>query len=263
MPPEIPFAALTSPADVAEAAHWLYGAPPPHDAGVVHPTSVWNPGDGLLRTLRITSETPTSAMDRFALDLARARADGILTTGKILREEPGLTLEYRSPPAVAGALATWRERVLGRHMAPVGVVLTRTGDLDLGHPCLHAGNPIVVMTTHAGAERLLSATLGTDLEVVSHDAPSATLAIDYLRRTWNAATVSVEAGPSTSRSLYAPEPFVDELLLTTFGGESLPAPTVGPPLLDVATIEALFPQAGPAVVADEPSGRWLFQRRLR
>jgi riboflavin biosynthesis pyrimidine reductase len=121
---------------------------------------------------------------------------------------------------------------------------------------------VVILTTPAGAERLRPAARDADVEIVSAGGPSARLAIEYLRREWNARTISVEAGPTTSRSLYDRPVSVDELLLTTYEGP-LPDAAVGPSFLDTGRIASLFPQAGPSVAVDEPSGRWRFQRYLR
>lgn len=256
-------AALRSRADIAEAVRRLYGEPPPRNAGTIHPTSVWPAGDGRLVTLRITPETPGSVLDRFVLDVARARADGILTTGRILREERGLTLAFRSAPFIAEALAAWRRDDLGRRRAPVGVVLTRSGDVDLDHPSFHAVTPMVVLTTPTAAARLRTTALEKDVTVVSHAAPSAAAAIAYLRDAHDAGTISIEAGPTTSRPLYGHPPLVDELLLTTYLGAVLSPRVAGPDLLDLADLRSTFSRAGPATVVSEPSGRWQFQRYVR
>ena len=57
--------------------------------------------DGEMVVLEINQSTPRSAHDRFALDLARARADVIVTTGAILRAEPRLAYELASDRAEA------------------------------------------------------------------------------------------------------------------------------------------------------------------
>ena len=64
----------------------LYGVRElPRAAGVLHVAAVWAERPDRLTVLEITAQTPKSDDDAFALSLARARADAVLTTGAILR----------------------------------------------------------------------------------------------------------------------------------------------------------------------------------
>ena len=83
----------------------------PVDAGVLHVVATWFDGESH-RVIRITPRSPKSETDFFVLNLARARADAIITTGRILRDEP--ELEYALPSAWAGSLIAWRQAALHR-----------------------------------------------------------------------------------------------------------------------------------------------------
>src|SRR5687768_10109429 len=72
---------VASADDVLEAARFLLGdtfAPP---EGIVQTCAI----DSGNRVIRIGEHSPKSAWDFFVLHLARASADAIVTTGKILR----------------------------------------------------------------------------------------------------------------------------------------------------------------------------------
>ena len=86
----IDFDAVRQASDVPPVIRTMYGTDLPLDGGVIHPTAQWRAPDDRYVTLRLNADTPTSRHDRFALNLSRARADALITTGKILREEPGL-----------------------------------------------------------------------------------------------------------------------------------------------------------------------------
>ena len=58
--------------------------------GVLHVAAVWETPDGRYRTLRVGEGAIRSASDAVVLSAARARADAIVTTGRILRDEPEL-----------------------------------------------------------------------------------------------------------------------------------------------------------------------------
>ena len=117
------------------------------NTGVVHVTAVWQRAGGYLVTLRSGSSTgddpPRIVHDAFALGIARARADAILTTGEILRREPDLRHGLPGPGALPLGLAEWRRTVLGKTTPPILWVMTRSGDLDFAHPAFgHPEKPI-------------------------------------------------------------------------------------------------------------------------
>lgn len=243
-------------AGVVALARALYGpsfSPAAH--GVLHVTAV----DGHTgRTLRIDEHAPKSHADTFVLNLARARADAIVITGQILRDEPRLSYAPGAPGPLAPALRAYREQ-LGHTQAPWLVVLTRGAELPLSHPVFHdAHTRPLIYGPEAGVSALRTK---TSAEVVGtpHDAELGQL-VGFLRGL-GAHTISFEAGPSTTRQLYDPAaPLLDELCLTTYQG---------PPLLPSQLAEApparpasLLP-CSPARHVRAPSGAWSFARFRR
>ncbi len=139
------FPALTTLADVTATAELLYTPtsliPSTHPT-VTHISSVYSapatcaptsPPHAAppLLTLRVDGGSPRSAYDWFALNLSRARADLIVLTGAILRDEPLLTgnvlAEHRP------LLDEWRRRVWGRER-PVAVCVLTAGPVNFNHP---------------------------------------------------------------------------------------------------------------------------------
>ncbi|MEM9491879.1 MAG: hypothetical protein AAGC55_22225, partial [Myxococcota bacterium] len=141
--------------------------------GVVHVTAVWA-RDHL--TLRINAETPRSEWDWFALNAARARADAIITTGKILREEPEVSHAIQGPGRAAEGLTEWRRQVLGKTEPPYLLVLTsgrglpERGRLADWHPALRGATRPILYTGSAAAHTLVS-TAGPRIRVVAAEQP--------------------------------------------------------------------------------------------
>ena len=207
------------------------------DEGVVHVAAVHEQADAFA-VLRIGPGAPKSATDTFVLALARARADVVITTGKILRDEPSLAYDL---PSDSGDLLAWRRAVLGRPELPVLVVLTR-GDIPPDHPALHG-----VMRPIPLAAPLRDA-------------------IAFARSTLAARTVLVEAGPSTATLLYDPPCVVDELMLSVFEGPALAPgdcarhPIAGRPFVARDRLESVFGPIPTGVRVVEPDGPWRFRR---
>lgn len=239
---------------------------------MIHVASAWQaPDDGEWFSLRIGPETPRSPTDAFVLGLARARARAIVTTGRILRDEPGLV--HRDDTAEGVALAIWRRERLGLDEPPQLVVLSRGSDLDLAHPAFAASRAIWV-TGHAAAEAAtararLSAVGRSDaqadalgLEVIGRDRPGLldTIALLHAR---GLAPVLVEAGPNTASVLYEEEGRVDELLLSICHAPSLAKSVRGArqPGADALARAGLVECSRQSRA--EPNGRWTFTRHRR
>lgn len=258
----------TPAAAVLERVRRLYGDESlPDPAGVVHVAAVGREPDGQLVVLEINSDTPRSPHDRFALDLARARADVIVTTGAILRAEPGLRYELASDRA--DALHTWRMDQLGRPTPPLVVVLTGREDIDLNHPTLHGwAQPWIF--THVDCAKALHGRLPKHVGLAGVPTPDLGTLIDWARRRFDARTITIEAGPTTTRPLYqiphdqpAPGPgLVDELMLSVFEG-TIPSAARGGPFPSEQTLERLFDRRHEGEVVHEDSGPWRFVRLLR
>lgn len=258
---DVEIADLSTADDVQAAVREIYGADL-DSTGVVHVTAVRQRRD-VYETLKILPETPKCAHDFFVLNVARARADAIVTTGKILREEPRLEHRLQGPGRVAEALAAWRRDCLGKSRPPVTLVLTSGRDLDLGHPVFKAWTRPVIYTGREGHWRLESRAADHGVEVVGVDEPGVRGAIEFLRYQFGAATISIEAGPSVSCRLYEPPPAVDELLLSVVEVADLPASVRGGKFLTAADVGRVFSRYTVPYRVTTEDGEWRFQRFLR
>lgn len=264
--------------EIEERLEALYGPVDwPGATGVIHVAAI----GAVERVVIIPGRAaPASETDRFALGAARARADAIVTTGAILRAEPGLRHEASDDPGENRAFEAWRRIRLGREMPPMRVVLTASGRIPLEHPAIRDARAGFIWTTARGAARL-GDRVGA-LAVLCGDAREEGIhgAVREARARPGVETVSIEAGPSASAALYRPEPrpgravqsdrpaiptaeeACDELLLSCFEGE-LAEPAKGPAFPSSRRIEAHFrtpPHETPVV---DGSGRWVFARYRR
>lgn len=258
--PDISTIATADDVDAAIVA--LYGDSLPR-TGVSHVTAVWRPDAGPFITLEINDDTPRCATDYFILNLARARADAIITTGKILRLEPALSHDLDGPGAVPEALAAWRRERLHKKEAPWSVVLTSGRGLDLDHPLFHGTTRPLLYTTPETAQRLHSAAAAHNVTLMPDNHPSLRRAIEHLRTARRAALISIEAGPSTTHGLYEAPLCIDELLLSIYEGKDLPSSVIGDAFLTPASLSARFAvhHHGPRV--ETPRGPWTFHRHGR
>lgn len=246
---------LTTAADVDAELWRIYGADVAHATGVVHVAAVWQASPDRLVTIAIGEDAPASAYDFFVLQAARARADAIITTGRILRAEPALTHDLQG--AAAPGLTAWRRERLGKQQPPILLVLTSGRDLPMDHPALRATCRPLLFTSHEGVARLPD----TSIHVLSVDAPSIRAAIDHLRAC-GCRTIVVEAGPSTASALYQPPVAVDELLLSVFHG-ALPARAQAGDFVSLEHVRATLPNASAGFTEALPGGSWQLWRFLR
>ena len=254
--------AVRSPADVAALGRDLLGDDPARAGRVLHVAAVWRDASGSARVLRIGPETPRSEHDRFLLGLARARAEAIVTTGRILREEPSLTHALLGPPELRAALAAWRRERLVLPPRPWLLVLSSGRGLDPAHPAFHGPTrPLLFVPAEASAE-LRERFVSSDVRVASVPKPSVRLALAHLRRL-GAKRITLEAGPTTARELYAEPADVDELWLATWCDERLPESVIGEPFVEDALLVTALPSGSAPSSRAEPSGPWRFERRWR
>jgi riboflavin biosynthesis pyrimidine reductase len=223
--------------------------------------AVCRDAEGAAHVLRIGPAAPRSGHDAFLLSLARARAEAIVTTGRILREEPALTHGLRGPPALREALAAWRRERLVLAHDPWLLVLSTGRALDPMHPAFHAAVRPILFVPSAAAAGLRERFAATDARVVSVRAPNERLSLDHLRRL-GARRITIEAGPSAAAGLYDEPPRVDELWLATFCGAP-PVEAIGPAFVPEARLAAVLPDASDPCEREEPSGTWRFERRRR
>ena len=239
--------AMKSAQDVCALARRLWGEVPDAD-GIVHVTAVWRGPDARLHTLAIDDQSPKSDYDAFALSFARASANAIVITGKVLRDEPSLSYSLDALGLPAAPLSAYR-RDTGRAGPPELYVLTSGRGLDPLHPALHGW-------AHAQLVTPLDAQLPdvgrAGIQVESMAEPSLRALVERLRAE-GARRVLVEAGPSTSRALYEGPLRVDELLLSIYEG---PEPAhLALPLAPGA--ERLIGRAPPC----RPEEGWSFELR--
>jgi riboflavin biosynthesis pyrimidine reductase len=236
-----------------------FGEPPGEAEGVLHVAAVWRPpGEERNVVLRILDDTPQSALDFLLLNLARARADVIVTTGRILREEPAVTHDLQGRPVVVAALRQWRREVLGLGVPPRLVVLTSGRDLDPAHPAFHAEARPLLVCPRASVEETRRRVGDAPIEVVGRDDSGLRATLDWLREEQRARRVSIEAGPSTAAAAYRDPARVEELLLSVLEADDLPAALGAGELPARRELERILglPRA---FTATESSGRWRFE----
>jgi riboflavin biosynthesis pyrimidine reductase len=241
----------------------IYEADLKRSKGIIHVTSVWSESSRSMITLRIGPETPRSTTDSFVLNVARARADAIVTTGKTLREERAVTHDLEGPGCVPEALAEWRVERLGKPEPPLSVVLTSGRDVDLDHPLFRSGTIPMIATSREGARELADRAGSKGIEVVERETPSLRDVISYLVEVRGLETVVIEAGPSTSRALYEPPIAVNELMLSVFMERRLPRSVKGGSFFSLPQLGLVFPMAASAYKSKEESGLWIFRRYTR
>jgi riboflavin biosynthesis pyrimidine reductase len=149
--------------------------------------------------------------DRFVMGLLRACADAVLLGAGTFRKSSGhLWTAERIYPAAAAHFAELR-RELGASAAPVLVLLSASGELDLREP---AAQQAWIFTTPRGEPRLRSELPSScRLSVLDSDRVDVRNVLTMLRKE-GFARVLTEGGPSLFAELVR-ERLVDELFLTT------------------------------------------------
>ena len=160
---------LTDVASVDRAARALFGSQLDTRPAVSQSFAVWRAAeDEPLTTININEHAPKSELDWLALHISRARADGIIITGKVLRDEPNLSYSLEADPRWGDALLQWRERRWGICDPPWILILTGRGEIDFDHPVFHGwGRPMIFTSDRAATRKLADA----PVPVVSDEAP--------------------------------------------------------------------------------------------
>ncbi|MDH3625930.1 MAG: hypothetical protein OES69_14790 [Myxococcales bacterium] len=229
---------LSDAASVDRVARILFGSALDSRPLVSHSGAVWNdPDSQKLTTIRINEYRPKSDLDFLTLHIARARADAIVITGKILRDEPSLSYDLRADARWGEALVEWRERTWGLWEAPWLLILTASGQLDLSHPALQGWVRPVIFTSDHTAERKLA---DSPFPVVADAEPNIRRAIRHLQVARDCQCVSIEAGPSTAVSLYERPTVVNELLLSVYLDKTIDDRARGAPLIELARLRSRF-----------------------
>ncbi len=150
-----------------------------------------------------------------------------------------------------------------KRQPPVTLVLASSRDLDLDHPIFRCWTRPVVYTTRQTQWELESRAPDYGVELVGVDAPTAGSAIEFLRRSFGAATIALEASLRVCQELYDPPPAVDEVLLSVCRAPRIPADSLGRPFLSAEQLSRRFPRhSEPYRVAAE-GGEWSIQRFRR
>ncbi len=232
--------------------------------GTLHPVAVWRrPGSDERLVLRIEERSPRSALDFLLLQLLRARAEVIVTTGKILRDEPDLSYELQPVTGLEigdvspALLLAARAELWGLERPPRIAILSSGHGLPLHHPALE-GQEAVVMTGEPGAAALAGPARAFGVDTVALDEPSLRAACEWLLED-GAQQLSIEAGPSTARQLYGDDGLVDGISLSTFQEQQLPADLQGGPFLSGAELHAQFVPVEEAATREQESGSWSYQ----
>lgn len=251
---------LTDAASVDRAASALFGSPLDTRPTISHSFAAWKAEEELpLTAIRINEHSPKSELDFLALHIGRARADGIVITGKILREESTLSYDLRADPRWGDALLRWREGRWGLCDPPWLLILTGGGDLDFDHPVFHGwAKPLIFTTDRTAARKLASA----PCPVVADAAPDIRRAIEHLQVVRDCECVSIEAGPSTARALYERPMAVKELLLSLYFEPTLDDRARGEPLVKLAEVRSVF-RSETSAAHREQDQHWSFHRLRR
>jgi riboflavin biosynthesis pyrimidine reductase len=251
---------LTDAASVDRAARALFGNSLDTRPAVSQSFVAWRAAeDEPLTTILINEHSPKSDLDFLALHISRARADAIVITGKILRDEPKLGFDLCADPRWGDALLNWRERRWGLFDPPWLLILTDRGELDFDHPVFHGWARPVIFTNDQAAARKLAA---APCPVVADAAPDIRRAIRHLQVTRRCECVSIEAGPSTVRALYERPMAIKELLLSVYLEPTLDERAQGAPLISLSEVRALF-RSETCAVHREQGRHWSFHRLRR
>ncbi len=224
-------------------------------AGVLHVVAVGRDGVGGLAVIRIGADAPAGETDFFALSVARARADAIVTTGAILRAEPTVVHDPGED------LGEWRRQALAKNEPPTLVVLTRGAGLPKEHPAFAQG-PTLVATSIEAVGAVEQDFRSRDVEVVGLVDATTRGLVDELRRR-GLSDILLEAGPSTVLPLYDDPLVVDELMLSIYEEGPLAERLVAGVFPDEEQLRERFGPPTSEVSLAEKSGRWCFSRFRR
>jgi riboflavin biosynthesis pyrimidine reductase len=166
-----------------------------------------------------------SAQDRMVMGLLRAVADAVIVgSGTLGADRQHLWTAGAIFPELADEYRRLR-RALGKTEAPLNVIVSGSGEIDLRLPVFASGKvPALIVTTNAGAKRLAGQRTPDSVEIrairhrvgaVRRGASSiqASAVLDEVCRVNSAALILVEGGPRLLGDFYA-ESLIDEQFLT-------------------------------------------------
>lgn len=160
-----------------------------------------------------------SAQDRMVMGLLRAIADVVIIgSGTLGVNRRHVWTAEAIYPKLSGDYRRLR-KALGRSSAPLNVIVSGSGDIDLGLPVFASGKvQALIVTTTAGAKRLLKQRTSDSIEIrtipgVRAGAISAGAVLDEVCRVNSGKRILVEGGPRLLGDFYA-EGLLDEQFLT-------------------------------------------------
>jgi riboflavin biosynthesis pyrimidine reductase len=159
-----------------------------------------------------------SAQDRMVMGLLRAVADVVIIgSGTLGADRRHVWTAEAIFPALADDYRQLR-KALGKRAAPLNVVVSGSGGIDLSLPVFVSGKvQALVVTTTAGAKRLLKQTVPDSVDIrairQSASAISASAILDEVSRVSPGKLILVEGGPRLLGDFYA-ERLLDEQFLT-------------------------------------------------
>lgn len=160
-----------------------------------------------------------SAQDRMVMGLLRAIADVVIIgSGTLGVDRRHVWTAEAIYPKLSGDYRQLR-KALGRSSAPLNVIVSGSGDIDLGLPVFASGKvQALIVTTTAGAKRLLKQRTSDSIEIravpgVHAGAISAGAVLDEVCRVNSGKRILVEGGPRLLGDFYA-EGLLDEQFLT-------------------------------------------------
>ena len=232
--------------------HQIWDDPLDSPAGLLHVCAVARRGDGTLGIMRIRPETPVSPADQFSLEVARARADIILTSGSILRSEPGLH------HAIGEAASGWRQEILKKRVLPEIIFLSRGKDLPLTHPALNQPNATVATGPEISEEfRRKLKDRGIRHRWIPGNSPRE-LVRELLKGP--AETITMELGPYTASQFYTGPTRVNELMLSCCEHFELPGELDAGDFISTEQLLGVFGPPCHQTLVEEAHGIWQFSR---
>lgn len=155
--------------------------------------------------------------DRMVMGLLRAVADAVIVGAGTLRavSQHRWTAEYIYPPL--GHAYQQLRTTLGKVAAPLNVIVTARGDLDLNLPVFQSGDvPVLIVTSTQGSLRLRAHAIPPSVQVaaVPHaGALSARAILEAVGGVRQSDVILVEGGPRLIGDFFAAQ-CLDELFLT-------------------------------------------------
>lgn len=160
-----------------------------------------------------------SAQDRMVMGLLRAIADVVIVgSGTLGVDRRHVWTAEAIYPELAGDYRRLR-KALGRGSAPLNVIVSGSGEIDLGLPVFASGKvQALIITTIAGAKRLFKQRPSASIEIraipgVRAGAIAAGAVLDEVCRANRSKRILVEGGPRLLGAFYAAG-LLDEQFLT-------------------------------------------------